>query len=173
MFGGHVLLWGHRYPWFGLLVMSLLGFKAREGSLIHTWQRHSWCTFHEIHLWCATCHHLLTTTAATCYQFHRRTNFTCILCLQLWTHRVSSGMSNVSGSVKRQNLGMGLGPILKRHHRLALLTLPVTIDTPLDARCPYTLFLSLRSLYSWSLSLPVINNSTSLNDLIDSSFSEK
>ena len=72
---------------------------------------------------------------------------------------------------------MGLGPILKRHHRLALVTLPLTIDTPLeaslDARCVYTLFLSLRSLYSWSLSLPVISNSTSLNDFIDLSFSEK
>ena len=30
---------GHWYPCFGLLVMSPLGFKARMGSLIHTWQR--------------------------------------------------------------------------------------------------------------------------------------
>ena len=46
--------WGHWYPCFGLLVMSPLGFKARSGSLICTWQRHMWYTFSEIHLWCKT-----------------------------------------------------------------------------------------------------------------------
>ena len=35
----HVLLWGHWYPCFGLLVTSPLGSKVRVGSLIHTWQR--------------------------------------------------------------------------------------------------------------------------------------
>ena len=33
-------LWVHWYPYSGLLVMSPLGFKARVGSLIHTWQRY-------------------------------------------------------------------------------------------------------------------------------------
>ena len=34
-FGGHEsLLWGHWYPYFGLLVMSPLGFKARVGSAL-------------------------------------------------------------------------------------------------------------------------------------------
>ena len=35
--------------------ISSLGFKARVGSLIRTWQRHTWCIFPEIHLWCNTC----------------------------------------------------------------------------------------------------------------------
>ena len=40
IFGGHrSFLWGHWYPCFWLLVTSPLGFKARVGSLIHTWQR--------------------------------------------------------------------------------------------------------------------------------------
>ena len=46
---------GQWYPFFGLLVMSPLGFKATVGSLICTWQ---WCTCYtlsEIHLWCDTC----------------------------------------------------------------------------------------------------------------------
>ena len=30
------------------------GFKAREGSLINTWWRHTYYTFPEIHLWCDT-----------------------------------------------------------------------------------------------------------------------
>ena len=51
----HVLLWGHWYPCFGLLVASPLGFKARVGSPIHTWLRHMWCMFPEIHIWCKTC----------------------------------------------------------------------------------------------------------------------
>ena len=33
---------------------SLLGFKAREGSLIRAWWRHTCYTFPEIHLWCDT-----------------------------------------------------------------------------------------------------------------------
>ena len=41
-------------PVFGLLVMSPLGFKARVGSLICTWQRCICYTFPEIHLWCDT-----------------------------------------------------------------------------------------------------------------------
>ena len=49
-----VLLWGHWYPCFGLLVTSPLGFKAIVGSLIHTWQRHTCYTFSETHLWCDT-----------------------------------------------------------------------------------------------------------------------
>ena len=40
-------MWG---PFFGLQLMSPLGFKARVGSFIHTWWR-----FHEIRLWCDTC----------------------------------------------------------------------------------------------------------------------
>ena len=47
----HVLLWSHWYLCFGLLVKPPLGFKTRVGSLIHTWQRHIWYTFAEIHLW--------------------------------------------------------------------------------------------------------------------------
>ena len=35
--------------------MSPLGFKARVGSLIYTWWRHTWYMFPEIHLWCDTC----------------------------------------------------------------------------------------------------------------------
>ena len=50
----HVHFWGHWYPCFGLLVMSPLGFKARVGSLIRTWQRCTWYTFLETHLWCNT-----------------------------------------------------------------------------------------------------------------------
>ena len=51
----HVLLWGHWYPRFGLLVMSHVGFIARSVSLIGTWQRHVWCMFPGIHHWCNTC----------------------------------------------------------------------------------------------------------------------
>ena len=50
----HVLLLGHQYPCFGLLVTPLLGFKTRAGSLTCTWQRHMWCMFPDIHLWCDT-----------------------------------------------------------------------------------------------------------------------
>ena len=50
----HVHFWGHWYPCFGLLVTSPLGFKARVGSLIHTWQRQKCYMFTEIHLWCDT-----------------------------------------------------------------------------------------------------------------------
>ena len=40
---------------FGFLVMSPLGFKARVGNLICTfWQRYTWYTFPNIHLWCDT-----------------------------------------------------------------------------------------------------------------------
>ena len=35
--------------------MSTLGFKARVGSLIHTWWRCMCYMFPEIHLWCDTC----------------------------------------------------------------------------------------------------------------------
>ena len=47
----HVHFWGHWYPCFRLLVTSPLCFKAKEGSLIHSWWRHMWYTFPEIHLW--------------------------------------------------------------------------------------------------------------------------
>ena len=53
--GRKSFLCGHWYPYFGLLVMSLLGFKGRVGSLIWTWWRHVWYMFPEIHLWCDTC----------------------------------------------------------------------------------------------------------------------
>ena len=44
--GGHKsFLWGHWYSCFGLLVTSHLAFKARVGSLIPTWQRHTCNTF--------------------------------------------------------------------------------------------------------------------------------
>ena len=56
VFGGHKsFLWDHGYPSFGLLVMPPLGFKARVGSLSCTWQRRTFYTFTEIHLWCDTC----------------------------------------------------------------------------------------------------------------------
>ena len=59
IFGGHKsFLWGRWYPCFGLLVTSPLGFKARVGSLIHTWQRHMCYMFPEIHLLCDTCQYL-------------------------------------------------------------------------------------------------------------------
>ena len=38
-------LWAHWYPFFGLLVTSLLGFKARMGSHIRTWWRCTYCRF--------------------------------------------------------------------------------------------------------------------------------
>ena len=39
-FGRHMsFLWGQWYPCCGVLVMSLRGFKARVGSLTHTWWR--------------------------------------------------------------------------------------------------------------------------------------
>ena len=40
---------------FGLLVMSLLGFKARVGSLICTWWRPMCYMLSDIYLWCDTC----------------------------------------------------------------------------------------------------------------------
>ena len=46
-----VLLWGHWYPCFGLLVTSVLGFKARASSFINTWWK---CMLPEIYLWCNT-----------------------------------------------------------------------------------------------------------------------
>ena len=48
-------LWDHWYPCFGLLVTSPLGFEAKVGSLICTWQRHMRCRFPEIHPWFDTC----------------------------------------------------------------------------------------------------------------------
>ena len=54
--GGHEsFLWGHWYPCFGLLVTSPLGFKARVGSLIRTWWRHTCYMFPEIHIYSDTC----------------------------------------------------------------------------------------------------------------------
>ena len=50
----HVHFWGHWYSCFGLLVMFPLDFKARVGSLIHTWWRHKWYTLAEIHFRCNT-----------------------------------------------------------------------------------------------------------------------
>ena len=52
-----VLFVGPLKPFFGLLVMSPLGFKAKVGSLIHIWCRCMCYIFNEIHLWCDTCHH--------------------------------------------------------------------------------------------------------------------
>ena len=46
---------GPLIPCFGLLVTSPLGFKARVGSLIRTWWRHTCYMFPKIHLWCDTC----------------------------------------------------------------------------------------------------------------------
>ena len=38
-FGGHLsFLWGHWYPWFGLLVTSALCFKARDSESLYPWQ---------------------------------------------------------------------------------------------------------------------------------------
>ena len=48
-------LWGNWYPCFGILMMSPLCFKARVGSLICVYWRHTWYTFPEIYLWCNTC----------------------------------------------------------------------------------------------------------------------
>ena len=64
-FGGHKpFLWGHWYPCFGFPVKSPLGFKARGGSLIYTWQRHMNYILPEIHLWCNTCQPLGSQQAA-------------------------------------------------------------------------------------------------------------
>ena len=52
----HVLFWGNWYPcfwWF--LVMSPLGFKAREGSALFALQKWISCIFPEIHPWYCTC----------------------------------------------------------------------------------------------------------------------
>ena len=47
-------LWGHWYPWFGLLMTSPLGFKARvDPSLACFTACVPWIP--EIHLWCDTC----------------------------------------------------------------------------------------------------------------------
>ena len=51
--GGHWSMCGLQAG--GLLVTSPLGFKARVGSLIHTWQRCMCYIFSKIHLWCNTC----------------------------------------------------------------------------------------------------------------------
>ena len=51
----YILFVGPLIPCFGLLVISPLGFKARLGNLIHTWQRHTCYMFLEIDLWCKTC----------------------------------------------------------------------------------------------------------------------
>ena len=48
--------WEDMGPFYGpFLVTSPLGFKARVGSIICTWQMHTCNTFHEIDLWCDTC----------------------------------------------------------------------------------------------------------------------
>ena len=45
IFGGHKsFLWGYWYPYFGLLVTSPLGVKARVGTLIRTWRRRKYYT---------------------------------------------------------------------------------------------------------------------------------
>ena len=58
-FGGHKSnLLGHWYPYFGLLLMSVLGFEANVDSLAY---KHASSPVHnrfpEIHLWCYTCWH--------------------------------------------------------------------------------------------------------------------
>ena len=46
---------GHWYPCLGLLVDVSYGLQSQSGFYcIHTWQRHTWYTFPEIHLWCYT-----------------------------------------------------------------------------------------------------------------------
>ena len=56
IFGGHKFFCGATdTPVFGLLDMSLQGFKARVGSLIHTQQTCIHVLHHEIHLRCDTC----------------------------------------------------------------------------------------------------------------------
>ena len=65
IFGGHKsFLWGHWYPCFGLLVKSPLVFKARVGSLIHTWWRQTCYTFPKSHLWFDTAELLAASMAA-------------------------------------------------------------------------------------------------------------
>ena len=55
IFGGHKsFLCDYSCPFFWLLVMSPLGFKARVGSIIHPWWRCTCYTFAEVHLWCNT-----------------------------------------------------------------------------------------------------------------------
>ena len=71
MFGGHkAFLWSHWYPWFGLLLTSPWGFKARGGSLILTWQRCICYKFPEIHLWCDTCRPLDSQHVSWAILFH-------------------------------------------------------------------------------------------------------
>ena len=48
-------MWGQRYPCFGLLVTSTLGYKAKMGNLICSWWRYTRYPFPEIHLCCNTC----------------------------------------------------------------------------------------------------------------------
>ena len=56
-FGRHMSFYGVTdYPWFGLLVMSPLGFKARLGSFLqHLRRGNTWWMFTEVHLWTDTC----------------------------------------------------------------------------------------------------------------------
>ena len=65
-----VLFVGSLIPCFGLLVMSPLGFKARVGSLIRTWQRHACYMFPEIHIWCDTCWPLSVQHGSQANLFH-------------------------------------------------------------------------------------------------------
>ena len=50
--------------------MSALGFKARVGSLIHTWQSHTCNTFPEIYFWCNTCQPLSIQLRSQAILFH-------------------------------------------------------------------------------------------------------
>ena len=50
-----VLLWGHWHPYFGFLVTSPLGFKARVGSALFALSGGVHYTFPEIHFWCYMC----------------------------------------------------------------------------------------------------------------------
>ena len=51
----HVLLWGHWYPCYGLMVTSSLSFKARVGSFVHIWWMLTLSIFPKICFWCNTC----------------------------------------------------------------------------------------------------------------------
>ena len=56
IFGGHMSFYGATdTPILDFSWCLLLVWKPRVCSLIHTWQRHMWCMFHDIYLWCDTC----------------------------------------------------------------------------------------------------------------------
>ena len=77
MYPWNFFLWDHWYSCFGLLVISPPGFKAREDSLIHTWERHTCYTIPKIHLWCNTCWPL-------CSQYGSWANFLHVLASRHW-----------------------------------------------------------------------------------------